>query len=347
MSVAYVSVQWNAHKRIYDLIVVALAVGLVVSYVAIGMLFPGAERSPSPEVLLLQGLGISAFALLHVILAIGPLSRLSPRFSPLLYNRRHLGVVTFLIGLAHALLSTLYYGSFGDRNPLLVVLTYYPLTESLAGFPFERLGFFALLVLFVLAATSHDFWLKNLSPRVWKALHMGVYGAYALLVLHVLLGSAQTHHVVAAPVLLGIGAIALTGLHLVAANKSRQESRVSEGDWVHACNVEDLADCRARTILTAKGESVAVFRYGQKISAVSNTCVHQGGPLGEGKIVNGCITCPWHGYQYLPDCGQSPPPFTEKIPTYEVRIAGNRVEICSTPLPPGTPVPPAIIENHT
>jgi nitrite reductase/ring-hydroxylating ferredoxin subunit len=258
-------------------------------------------------------------------------------------------VITFLVGLAHGVLSTLYYGFFGDRNPVLVLLTYYPISKSLSGFPFERLGFFALLVLFVLAATSHDFWLKNLSPRVWKALHMGVYGEYELLVLHVLLGSAQTHHTVVAPLVLGVGAVTLTGLHLAAAAKSRQDdssvaAATADKRWVDACDVSELADCRARTVTTPSGESVAVFRYDGKVSAVSNTCVHQGGPLGEGKIVGGCITCPWHGYRYLPDCGQSPPPFTEKIPTYEVRIRGSRVEINCNALPPGTAVHPAMIE---
>mgnify|MGYP003753304843 CR=1 FL=1 len=46
-----------------------------------------------------------------------------------------------------------------------------------------------------------------------------------------------------------------------------------------------------------------------------NVCKHQMGPLGEGKIIDGCITCPWHGYQYLPANGQSPPPFTEMVKT--------------------------------
>ena len=95
--------------------------------------------------------------------------------------------------------------------------------------------------------------------------------------------------------------------------------------------------------LGLSGERVAVFRYGGKVSAVSNVCQHQNGPLGEGKIVNGCITCPWHGYQYLPDTGASPPPFVEKIPTFEVRLRGGRVLIHPTPRPAGTRCNPALI----
>jgi DMSO/TMAO reductase YedYZ heme-binding membrane subunit len=36
----------------------------------------------------------------------------------------------------------------------------------------------ALLILFLLAATSHGFWLRFLMPPVWKALHMTIHAAY-------------------------------------------------------------------------------------------------------------------------------------------------------------------------
>ena len=86
-----------------------------------------------------------------------------------------------------------------------------------------------------------------------------------------------------------------------------------------------------------------MFRYDGKVSAVSNVCQHQNGPLGEGKIVAGCITCPWHGFQYLPDTGAAPPPFTEKIPTFRVKVEGGRVYVDPRPNPPGTRVEPARI----
>ena len=84
------------------------------------------------------------------------------------------------------------------------------------------------------------------------------------------------------------------------------------------------------------GERVAVFRYGNRLSAVSNVCQHQNGPLGEGKIVNGCIVCPWHGYQYVPETGASPAPFTERVPTFSVRVEAGRVLVDPRPHPPGT-----------
>ena len=86
-----------------------------------------------------------------------------------------------------------------------------------------------------------------------------------------------------------------------------------------------------------------MFRYDGKLSAVSNVCAHQNGPLGEGKIVFGCVTCPWHGFQYRPEDGCAPPPYTEKIPTYRLKLESGRVFIDPNPLPAGTYVEPVAI----
>jgi hypothetical protein len=67
--------------------------------------------------------------------------------------------------------------------------------------------------------------------------------------------------------------------------------------------------------------------------------------LGEGKILDGCITCPWHGYQYLPETGASPPPFVEKVPTFNVRIQNGRVLIHPKPNPAGYRAEPATIPD--
>jgi nitrite reductase/ring-hydroxylating ferredoxin subunit len=94
--------------------------------------------------------------------------------------------------------------------------------------------------------------------------------------------------------------------------------------------------------VTLCGERVAVLRYeGNRISAVSGVCQHQNGPLAEGKFVFGCLTCPWHGYQYKPEDGASPEPFTEKIPTFNVKVADGKVWLDPTPNPAGTRVEPA------
>jgi nitrite reductase/ring-hydroxylating ferredoxin subunit len=197
-----------------------------------------------------------------------------------------------------------------------------------------------------MAATSHDFCLANLTPPVWKGLHMLVYVAYGLVVLHVALGvlQAERHPVLAG--LLGLGFVWIVAVHLVAGRCERAADREVDGaaaaddGFVEVCRVDEIAEKRAR-IVCLGGERIAVFRYDGKISAVSNVCQHQNGPLGEGRIIDGCITCPWHGFQYEPADGASPPPFTEKVPTFRVRLAGDRVLVDPSPNPPGTRVEPA------
>jgi nitrite reductase/ring-hydroxylating ferredoxin subunit len=80
---------------------------------------------------------------------------------------------------------------------------------------------------------------------------------------------------------------------------------------------------------------------------VSNVCQHQNGPLGEGRIIDGCITCPWHGYQYRPQDGCAPAPFTEKVPTFNVQIRNGEVWVAGKANPAGTAVEPAEINLTT
>ena len=348
MSTTYAAINWNHNKRVYDMLLVAAIAGYLVAFFSIGKAFwPGGS-----EILILRALGTCAFVLLHVTLCIGPLARLDRRWLPVLYNRRHLGVATFLIGMSHGVFATIYYHGFGNVNPIVSLLGTNTNYLSLVAFPFESLGVLGLTILFIMAATSHDFWQKNLTPSVWKSIHMLVYPAYAALVLHVALGAlhSETHFIYFA--MLAMGVALVVGLHLYAAlieyrkdDSALRTSSVaspSDDEWYDACSIDEIPNHRACVVCVRGGERIAIFRYDGKISAVTNVCAHQRGPLGEGKIVDGCITCPWHGWNYRPSDGRSPPPFQERISTYRVRIVGHRVWINPQALPPGTPVTPAL-----
>jgi nitrite reductase/ring-hydroxylating ferredoxin subunit/DMSO/TMAO reductase YedYZ heme-binding membrane subunit len=352
---AYRAVQWNRHKKVYDLLIAGGVLGyLLLFFVGGRLLFPPPDDF-SDEILLIRAFGTCAILLLHLILAIGPLARLDARFAPLLYNRRHLGVSFFLVALAHALLVLGFYGGFGVQPAPAAVLAGYPADVRDGALPFEVFGFFALLIFFLMAATSHDFWLANLGAGTWKALHMLVYPAYALVVAHVAFGALQDQVSPFFAGLLALGVVSLSALHLAAglrearrrpapapADAAASAAR-AEAAWLDAGPVTAWREGRGRAVEVPGAERVAIFRHQGAFHAVSNVCAHQAGPLGEGRVVDGCITCPWHGYQYLPGNGQSPPPFTEKIPTYRLRVAAGRVLLDPRPLPPGTPVTPAAV----
>jgi sulfoxide reductase heme-binding subunit YedZ len=343
VSVGYQAVGWNRQKKIYDRVLGLGVVLYLALFVGVGVL---TNPNATAETLVIRGFGTGALLLLHVVLSIGPLCRLDSRFLPLLYNRRHLGMAMFLMALIHGGFSILQFHAFGNTHPLVSLFTASSRYTSLAWFPFQPLGFGALVILFLMAVTSHDFWLANLGPRVWKTLHMLVYVAYALLIGHVVLGSLQAESNPLLAGLLAVGLAWILTIHLVAGWRERpldrERSTEAHEGFVEVCAVDDIQENRAR-IITLSGERVAVFRYEGKISALNNACRHQNGPLGEGRIIDGCITCPWHGFQYRPADGCSPPPFTERVQTYDVRVDDGRVYVNPAPHPPGTPVDPAVI----
>lgn len=346
MAHGYKMVQWNAFKKRYDaVLLLGIAVYLSI-FVAVTHFVFAPDQAMTLVQVLIRAFGSCAFGLLTLILVIGPLARLSPRFLPLLYNRRHLGVACFLLALVHAALAIVWYQGFSDVNPFLALLISNPRYTSIDGFPFESLGAVAFAILFVMAATSHDFWNTNLGPTFWKTLHMGVYLAYALLVAHIALGVIQSEKSPVYIAMLAAAVAGVAGLHMLTGERERKRDLAADSEaqgWIKVGAARDMPDNRARIVIPPEGERIAVFRYGNKVSAVSNVCRHQGGPLGEGRIVDGCIVCPWHGFQYRPESGTSPPPYNEKIATYRTKIDGGVVYVHATAMAPGTTVAPSMI----
>jgi nitrite reductase/ring-hydroxylating ferredoxin subunit len=250
----------------------------------------------------------------------------------------------FTVALIHGGFSILQFHSLGSVNPFVSLFTSNTQYNNLPGFPFQSLGFFALVILMLMAATSHDFWLHNLSPKTWKALHMMVYLAYFLIILHVLLGALEYETNPVLLVLLAAGAVTLITLHIAAAYKEIRKDNITytlqKDGFVQVCRVDDIEESKAR-VFCIDAERIAVFKTQGRLFAVHNVCKHQLGPLGEGKIIDGCITCPWHGYQYLPNNGQSPPPFKEKVSTYDVKVEDGKVWVNPKPYPEGTERPGA------
>lgn len=340
MSAGFRAVQWNRDKLFYDGVLAASVTVYLAGFAAISTTLHTPKDTAELIDVWIRATGTCAFLMLTTILATGPLARLDRRFLPLLYNRRHFGVLTFLIATAHAWLMLEWYMA-QDALPnlareMMTIADY----GKFIGFPFKMLGLAALLVLFVMAATSHDFWLAFLTPPVWKALHMALYGAYALVVMHVALGIMLYERSPVIPFMLIAGFGTVSVLHLLAGLRERGGDRGTAGaadGWIAVGRPAEIPDRAARIVAAPGGERIAVFRDGDEIGALSNLCAHQNGPLGEGRIIDGCVTCPWHGYQYRLADGCAPPPFTEKLVTYRVRLNGGVVEVDPRPLPPGTP----------
>ena len=344
MSVKYIPVQWNKNKYYYDAVVIAGIMAFLWIFVNLTPGILSHERAITPQIHNARAFGACAFFMMTAILMIGPLARLDTRFLPLLYNRRHFGVLTVFVALTHAgfIVNWYFSASPWDKNEaLLFSNTSY---GQLQGFPFEAFGIFGLFSLLVLATTSHDFWMKFLTPRVWKSLHYLIYPAYVSVVAHIGLGVLQDQQNMAFGWIVVVLVIVVAVLHLLAARAERAlldpAAGVADGTWERICALEDIRPDHARVARLSTGERVAVYRNGDTLSAISNACAHQNGPLGEGRIIDCLVTCPWHGFQYDVTNGRSPAPFTEKVPTYRVRIKDGDVLVDPDANPPGTYVEP-------
>ena len=348
MSANYTAVSWTSSKLIYDAVAIAAAVAYLLIYLHFGAL-PGRDGIvPDTQTLSMKAFGSCAFLLLSIVLGIGPLARLDRRFLPLLYNRRHLGVLTCAVAAGHVSSALGWYYAYSDIPAARALLVADTNIGQLAGFAFVVPGIIAFSILLVLAATSHDFWLAFLGPRLWKAIHMAIYAAYLLVVCHLAFGALQDSRSLPLAVVCLLSAVTLVLLHLLAGSRAvADDSRLAAQDetppWVVACAASKIAEGRAVVVKLAGGEPVAIFRHEGRLSAVSNLCAHQNGPLGEGRVVDGCITCPWHGYQYRLDDGCSPPPFTERVATYRLGLDGDTVLLDPRANPPGTRVEPLVI----
>ena len=97
-------------------------------------------------------------------------------------------------------------------------------------------------------------------------------------------------------------------------------------NFIKACNLSDLkpGECKA---VEVGGKTVALFNVDGTIFALDNTCLHQGGPLGEGFLEKDVVTCPWHLWEYNVRTGQNLADPSLKVATYQVRVQGNDIEV--------------------
>ncbi len=340
MSTGFQAVQWNRAKIVYDITLAAGVTLYIGGYMALARALAAPGKMPGWDDLRIQAFGSCAFFMISLILAIGPLARLNPRLLPLLYNRRHFGLFAFCIAAMHGYFVVDWFALRGALPDFWGEITTAANYSKFIGITIKPLGMVALLIFFVMAATSHDYWLSVLTPPFWKALHMPVYAAYGLIIMHVALGLMQHDYSPAIPLILGATSGLVALLHILSGLKERTTDAGLAPDqdgWIAVGPPDSISDKRAKIVAAPGGERIAVFRDGARIGAVSNLCAHQNGPVGEGEIIDGCITCPWHGWQYRLEDGRSPPPFKEELATYRVRLREGRIEVHAEPLPPGTP----------
>jgi nitrite reductase/ring-hydroxylating ferredoxin subunit/uncharacterized membrane protein len=143
-------------------------------------------------------------------------------------------------------------------------------------------------------------------------------------------------------VLLGFaGATAATaggflGGHLVfrrSAGVNQTSTAPAGTDWaeIHA---EGALTNEKPTLAHLDGAPLAAATTDAGPVALFARCSHQGGPLHEGDLADGCVRCPWHGSVFrMADGTVLHGPATATQPAYELRQTGPRTEARRRPMP--------------
>jgi nitrite reductase/ring-hydroxylating ferredoxin subunit/Fe-S cluster biogenesis protein NfuA len=103
-------------------------------------------------------------------------------------------------------------------------------------------------------------------------------------------------------------------------------AKSAEQGWLKTCALKDIPEGRVLE-RQVKDRSVLLYRNGETVSCVENVCSHLGMPLEMGEIVDGVITCPYHGFQYLLETGECLTVPEVQLKVHAVRVIGENVEI--------------------
>jgi nitrite reductase/ring-hydroxylating ferredoxin subunit len=97
-------------------------------------------------------------------------------------------------------------------------------------------------------------------------------------------------------------------------------------EFVKVASVSELAPGSAKAI-EVMGKTIALFNVEGTIYATDNTCLHQGGPLGEGQLMGEAVICPWHQWEYNVRTGELVGNSSVKLVTYPVQVAGGEIKV--------------------
>jgi nitrite reductase/ring-hydroxylating ferredoxin subunit len=96
--------------------------------------------------------------------------------------------------------------------------------------------------------------------------------------------------------------------------------------FVTVARIEEIPPGTARRVRAGERE-LALVRVGDDFYATNGACMHLHGPLGEGRVDDHVLTCPWHGWQYDVRTGLNLFDHAIRVETYEVRVEGGDVQV--------------------
>ena len=94
--------------------------------------------------------------------------------------------------------------------------------------------------------------------------------------------------------------------------------------WCRVARSGDLEAGQCR-VVRAEEQAIALFNVDGTFHAIDNTCLHAGGPLGEGDLQGTTVICPWHGWGYDVTSGEATHDPDAKVSCFAVKVEGEDV----------------------
>jgi nitrite reductase (NADH) small subunit len=96
--------------------------------------------------------------------------------------------------------------------------------------------------------------------------------------------------------------------------------------FVRVAKAAEIAPGQIREI-SLQGITIAVANVAGQFHAISNTCLHRGGPLGQGSLQANVVTCPWHGWSFDVTSGKVADSQSVGVACYPVELRGEDVYV--------------------
>ena len=98
------------------------------------------------------------------------------------------------------------------------------------------------------------------------------------------------------------------------------------GEFVRVAGTDDVKPGTG-IVAEIKDQTIAVFNVDGMYYAIDNTCMHRGGPLGEGELEGDVVTCPWHSWQFNVKTGVSVNNPSACVKSYQVQVEGPDIKV--------------------
>jgi nitrite reductase (NADH) small subunit len=101
--------------------------------------------------------------------------------------------------------------------------------------------------------------------------------------------------------------------------------------WFDVGSISDIPRRGARCVKTGT-MTVAVFRTADdKVFALEDKCPHRNGPLSQGIVHDGCVTCPLHNWVISLETGRAQGADEGATLSFPVRLEGDRILLSLMP----------------